>query len=890
MSESLTNLLVSGRYRIGDQLGRGGMGEVYAAVDEQLGREVAIKRMHPYLLSEDELTRRFAREARAVARLSHPNLVSVFDFVVDPDLGPLIVMERLRGATLSSHLETHETLEIEEAIDLGAQLLDGLAHAHENDLIHRDIKPANLFLVPDTTDEHPSPTRLKLVDFGVAHALDQPETALTERGQMIGTLAYMAPEQARGTDTDARSDLYAVGAVLFHCVCGKKPFTADSSAALLERVLAKPPPPVASLRPDAPPHVASVIERALRKNPRDRFADAHAMRRALLGEPAPDDVNTAAAPRLDPPTCVRGESVASTKHPDRVSPTQTKQMSASTGTRVALLVGITTMSLGLWYVGPKWTSRAPKPNPSASASVQASSGQPPPSPAGAAFERGLTAYRAAEWGKAKRLLAEAVRLDPAHGAAHLRLAMLRLRPAPAEARGHYRSAVEHRGRLSDLDVEILNAVAPLFRQPWDLDAAEQSLAKSVARFGGTEAEPRYYLGLAQYSRLHFKQALTSLGGATQLDPSYIAAWLLLGDVESMRGNAKGEIAVYNRCLSANPNAPSCLRARARAYSRRGDCKAMREDLQQVGFAAPKSPRAQRDLADALLATSAPAAAVDTALERAANLTDDDAVADWRAAATRAIAVGDFEAALKALEPWSEATANAVDEYQAGKPLLLKLQTLEEIGREKEAGKLAEEYLDQLESRAEATGGDLSIHFYAYAHRGGAISAAELKTARTQWLSRYRKKWEDAGRATDGDFEWIAWSTAYGAAVRDSADAATALAALPNSEPPALGAGRWVGMDLNLGRTYALTDNAARAVPHLERAAAACIRMERPFIHPTANYYLGMINERAYLGSEPRAAYEAVLAAWGTSKQSRTARLARAGYERSRQVLRRRGNP
>ena len=890
MSGSVSNLLVSGRYRLGEQLGRGGMGEVYAAEDEQLGRQVAIKRMHPHLLSEDDLARRFEREARAVARLSHPNLVSIFDFVIDPDLGPLIVMERLEGVTLKSHLEIRGELPFDEVVELGAQLLDGLAHAHEHDLIHRDIKPANLFLVPDTTDEHSSPTRLKLVDFGVAHALDQPETALTERGQMIGTLAYMAPEQARGADTDARADLYAVGAVLYHCLCGAKPFDADSNAALLDQVLNHPPPSVDSLRQGAPRSLAAAIERALKKSPNERFMDAHAMRRALLAATHEDDPETTLAPLIDAPTSARGESAASPRPQDGSPPTQTKQMSASTGTRVALIAGVTGMSLGLWYVGPKWTSRAPKPKPSASASARSNAVPPAPAPANDAFTRGATAYRAAEWGKAKRLLSRAVKLDPTHGAAHLRLAMLRLRPAPAEARGHYKSAVENRVGLSDLDTEILDAVEPLFRQPWDLDAAEGTLAGAVTRFGATQAEPHYYQGLAQYSRLHFKQAVTSLSDATQRDPSYIAAWLLLGDAESMQGNAAGEIAVYNRCLTANANAPACLRARARAYSRRGDCQAMREDLQQIGFASPNSPRAQRDLADALLATGAPSAAVDTALDRATQLTNDDSVANWRASASRALAAGDFEAALQSLDPWIESTAHAVDEYQAGKPVLLKLQTLEEIGKEKEAGRLAKKHLDQLASRAEATGGDLSIHFYAYAHRGGAIGDAELNTARAEWLSRYRKKWEAAGRATDGDFAWIAWSTAYGAAVRNSADAAVALAALPNTEPPALGAGRWVAMNLNLGRVYALTGKAPRAVPHLERAAAACIRMERPFVHPLANYYLGLVNEQRTRNGDALTAYEAVLGAWGVSKRSRTAQAARAAKKRAVQALRGRGSP
>jgi hypothetical protein len=259
------------RYRLVRRLARGGMAEVWEAVDEILSRPVAVKILLPHLAADEAFVTRFRREAVAAARLSHPHIVAVFDTWSD-DGYEGIVMELVRGTTLRAVLDEQGALPARRVAAVGAQVADALDVAHRGGLIHRDVKPGNILLTEDG--------RVLVTDFGIAKA-SETTSDLTEVGQVFGTAKYLSPEQVEGRPLDPRSDIYALGVVLYESATGRPPFAADNvTATALARLHAAPPPPRA-LRGDLPPALEAIVMRAMARHAEDRFPTAAALRDAL---------------------------------------------------------------------------------------------------------------------------------------------------------------------------------------------------------------------------------------------------------------------------------------------------------------------------------------------------------------------------------------------------------------------------------------------------------------------------------------------------------------------------------------------------------------------------------------------------------------------------------
>jgi len=258
-----------GKYTVTDRIGRGGMGTVYRAIDDTLHRDVAIKVLNAGL-SDPEIARRFRAEAITVARLSHPGIATVYE-LFEHDGQWLMVMEFVRGVTLESLIDKTGALSAERAAELCLHALAALAHAHNLGVVHRDLKPANLMLTEAGV--------VKVMDFGIARVSGTDH--LTNAGFMIGTPAYMAPEQVLGRKIDARADLYAMGVVFYRLVSGALPFKGDSPFALAQSQVNDPPTPVSFVRGSLPPWVDQVVMRALAKNPQERFQSAAAFHDAL---------------------------------------------------------------------------------------------------------------------------------------------------------------------------------------------------------------------------------------------------------------------------------------------------------------------------------------------------------------------------------------------------------------------------------------------------------------------------------------------------------------------------------------------------------------------------------------------------------------------------------
>ncbi|MCB9599158.1 MAG: serine/threonine protein kinase [Sandaracinus sp.] len=280
--DSSIGRVLGGRYRIVRRLGEGGMGSVYEAEHVQLGRRVAIKLLHEHHASSIDLRTRFEREARMLSQLRHPNVVTITDFGVE-DGKPFLAMDLLAGRDLASILKDGR-VPAERAFGIVRQILRGVAHAHARGLVHRDLKPHNVIVeVLEDGSDH-----VTVLDFGLARDLGGDAT-LTRSGIVVGTPAYMAPEQAGGGSADARADVYALGNVLFELLAGRRPFPFSEPHELVRAHLLTPAP---SLRDtchdlDVPAELEALVERALSKEPRDRYPDAAAMLAAIDLTPVP---------------------------------------------------------------------------------------------------------------------------------------------------------------------------------------------------------------------------------------------------------------------------------------------------------------------------------------------------------------------------------------------------------------------------------------------------------------------------------------------------------------------------------------------------------------------------------------------------------------------------
>jgi serine/threonine protein kinase len=280
--------LIKGRYNVISKIGEGGMGSVYLAEQVSIGRKVALKVLNGSYASDDEFIGRFRREARLAASLNHRNIVTVYDFDQGHDGSLFIAMEYLQGTRLSDVIRRDGPLEISRAVRLATQISEGLNVAHVNGVIHRDIKPDNVMVFGSRGAEE-----IKLMDFGIARMMDAGTTTsnLTRAGVIMGTPAYMAPEQAEGTTVSEKTDIYALGIVLYEMLSGTVPFKASTPSAVLIKQLQETPTSLRKLRREVPSALESLVMRALEKKPQKRPRDMREVAEQLQKIDAPAAVD-----------------------------------------------------------------------------------------------------------------------------------------------------------------------------------------------------------------------------------------------------------------------------------------------------------------------------------------------------------------------------------------------------------------------------------------------------------------------------------------------------------------------------------------------------------------------------------------------------------------------
>ncbi len=370
-----------GKFEIKQVLGQGAMGEVYLGVDPAIGREVAIKTILPAAAEGPDAKDRFAREAQAAGVLNHPNLVTVYEF--GEDQGVLfIAMELVKGHDLEDLLR-RRALSRREGLEVLAQVCDGLAYAHQNRIVHRDIKPANVRVGRDGDRLH-----AKVMDFGVARIGD---SGMTATGMVMGTVSYMAPEYIRTGSPDPRSDLFAVGVMLYELLSGRKPFSGDTTPTILYKIVNEPPDPL-DLAEDLgiSPAIRAVLDRALDKDPERRYPNAEELARALRAAKDPTWNGLAVEGTTRVPAA--GPTVLTVLPPDLPAPPPPVAVAQPAPSRpdrkpsAALIGGLAALALLVVAAGGfglhRWKQGSvAAPQPAASAPVQAAAGPQAPSAA-----------------------------------------------------------------------------------------------------------------------------------------------------------------------------------------------------------------------------------------------------------------------------------------------------------------------------------------------------------------------------------------------------------------------------------------------------------------------------------------------------------------------------
>ncbi len=826
---------------IRDRVGAGGMGVVYRALDRKLGRDVALKVLPPEALDDAERRARFLREARAAAAVTHANIVTVYE-VGEDGARVFVAMELVEGSSLRNRLDGG-AMDERAALDVTVGIARALVAAHARGIVHRDIKPDNVMLASDGS--------VKVLDFGLAkwreaegqssgasataHAVTA--TAATEAGRILGTPAYMSPEQALGGTVDRPCDVFSLGVVTYEMLSGARPFVGDTTQQLLVAVARDAPVPM-----EGSPHWP-LLERMLAKAPADRPTAADVVE-ALSSAPAP---GRAAVPATTNSAVVVAGDGAS-------RPRRRAWVSLGVAVAATVAVGAAWRLLGR-------TDSAPEAGTAASASASASVAGPKgvglldlPEPARcndaarAAYRGGLRDMHDGVWELAHRQFKKAAEADPGCAEANLRLSQTGQWYLPMEeVRRAYKRAVDLRDRLSERDQVLLDAFHFTIRaEPPSRLEMSAKFREGSARFPG-DAE---LLNWGAYADPERARAIAALEAATRIDPAYSDAWQTLATTQYGAGQTEKAEEAFSRCIAVARNSADCLWSRADFRAAEGRCEAARDDWKAI-LAIDESQALPRFfLADAQLALGAPLASVRQTLEAHWEKSPPDK-RKWDEPTDQALVSvlqGDFAAARTRLAPLAT--------HRDFLGVVAHGLILSEIELETASPRAAAAVARKAFADASVLGERQDHEHWHDDWREHLDAIAMLDGGATLLPGDH---WTVRGRQTQRG----AWSLRHALTARDEASAKAALALRPETTL------RSANYDQHewayTGRALLRAGEYEEAIPWLEKASRVCRPLTRPFLLTRTHAWLGEALEGAGRAKEACAPYAAVLRRWGSAK-------------------------
>jgi serine/threonine-protein kinase len=837
-----------GRYVILDCIGSGAMGIVYTARDPDLGRKVALKLLRPDPSIPDfpDAQARMLREAQAMAKLSHPNVITIYDVGTRGD-EIFLAMELVEGGTLSAWLRAPDR-SWRDVLTVFRKAGEGLAAAHEAGLVHRDFKPDNVLVGGDG--------RVRVTDFGLARLADRDapasdrtegstpgalETSMTRSGTLVGTPAYMSPEQLAGQPADARSDLFSFCVALHEALYGERPFTGANlvqlAASIAKGELKRPSSPRARR---VPAWLRRVVESGLQASPDRRPAGM----RALL-----DAIDAG------------------------LSRTRTLR-----GVEAALLVGAAAVALAIFV--PRWHgAKPPPPAKSTPPGPTAISDLPRPastsSEAVDAYERGLTKLRDGDW--AADDFRRATQLDPTLAAAHLRFALTEFWEYPIEAREHLASALDERAHLDERDQLVLRAAqAWIQSQPADHAAYARLLDEALDRYP-LDAELTFFTGRAHDEDGDRAGSIARFERAIQLDPGFGLAYASKADLLAREGDTQGALSMLDACVQRAPPARDCIAERTLIDERDGTCQRVEQDAQGLIAREPADDRAYWMLALASYANGRSVEAVREILRQRVERVMPALRPRFELQHHWALEVlsGDLEASCDEAVALERSVASSADRRLHARAALWWASALLESGRPAEAARRARDFVERQDAWVEepraddfALLRDPTVRLLLAERRGGLLSPAEFEQRRAAWVASWQQRVPKA-------MQPFVWLHGYATAVETRQDAERALAEqpafgpIPPFTPYALG-------DAYVGTTYFLAGHVGEALPYLQRAAHSCLAIESPYEHTQVQLLLGQALGQAGRHDEACRAYGVVLSRWGSARpRSVTAERARS---------------
>jgi serine/threonine protein kinase/tetratricopeptide (TPR) repeat protein len=858
-------------YHIVAKLGQGGMGVVYKATDEKLRRDVALKVLPESFARDDERRRRFMREARSAAAVTHANIATVHD-VGEASGHVFLAMELVVGETLRQRLE--KGVSVEESVRIAKEIARGLGRAHERGIVHRDLKPENLMITRHG--------EIKILDFGLAKLREEKapgptalgkadtEANLTEQGRVLGTPAYMSPEQARGEPVGAGTDVFSLGAMLYEMLSGVRPFAGRTTQDTLASVLRDTPKRVSELNASVPPDVERIVERCIEKLPDGRYPSGAELLVALDAIRL-DDARSAPSVRVPGAPTISLLTSKATR-PTRKSvvlwlvlsivglvgaglgiEVRARRMHASSNVATTRLAASTVDA----EATPTKTTKANDMPPPASSSAEAI----------AAYEEGVRAWNDG-LNSGYKSLDRALAIDPSMAAASLRLTEIYVEADQlAEARKDYREVLGHPERLSERDRAIAAALDPIvLTDPPDWHEALKRLEALHQATASDLPVTALFVSVATMEGSR-EQARAAAEAAVQSDPAFGLAWSELFDLTLLEGHVNDAHSIAERCLREAPRATNCLASSITLESSGGNCSAVLAGARRWIAIAPEDPIPYYLVASALAATNEAEESVEEALRESGRRNGRDNGKNALSVADRwslAILEGDFARGATLADEFS----HHLERYRnnAREELVVwRVNLAFERGDRASAARAVNEYLGHRRAFAVPDLRDDPTPFLLNARRrAGVLTPEELGSQMAEWRGDWRARLkgehrpEGAGALATPGGTWIAGDAAV---VETREEAVAALAARPPLES--------LSMDARSSKVAGHVSLLAQRYEEAERleatAARSCDVLDDPFSSVRAAYELGLAREGLGKPDGACEAYRSVLARWGNAK-------------------------